>query len=60
MQAKDKMPPHEKKEITEEEAQTLLKRASLRQLNVFDDVNHIVYLLCTQLLKEMKKGRKED
>ena len=60
MWRKDKVAPHKKREVTEEEVQEWLKKASLRQFNVFDDVNHIVYLLCQQLLKEMKKGREED
>ena len=48
------MQPYEKRELTDEEVQDWLRKASLRKLNVFVDVNHIVYLLCHQLLKERK------
>ena len=49
------MPPHEKRTLEREEVKKWLKMASLRKFNVFIDVNHIIYLLCNQLLKEMDK-----
>tara|TARA_B100000131_G_scaffold300743_1_gene322358 strand:- start:955 stop:1128 length:174 start_codon:yes stop_codon:yes gene_type:complete len=48
------MPPYEKRELTDEEIRDWLRKASLRELNIFVDVNHIVFLLCHQLLKERK------
>ncbi len=57
---RDKVPPYEKRDIGEEEVREWLKKASLRKFNVFIDVNHIIFLLCHQLLKEMKKGKDKD
>ncbi len=44
-----------KKELTEEDIRVWLKKASLRQFNIFDDQNAIIKELCIALLKSWGK-----
>ena len=52
------VPPHEKRTLTREEIEKWLKSASLREFNIFVDTNHIIYLLCNQLLEKMDEDKK--
>ena len=49
-----------KEELTKEQVEEWLKAASLRKINVFQDHNKIIVLLCRTLLKEWpEKGKKQ-
>tara|TARA_B100000678_G_C17885568_1_gene373185 strand:- start:248 stop:412 length:165 start_codon:yes stop_codon:yes gene_type:complete len=45
-------------DITREEIEEWKRKANCRQLNIFNDTNRIIVLLCRKLLKMMKE-RKE-
>ena len=47
-----------KEDLTKEQVEEWLKAASLRKINVFQDHNKIIVLLCRTLLK--KWSRKES
>jgi hypothetical protein len=42
-------------EITIEQIEEWKKQANYRELNIFDDTNRIIVLLCRQLLKLMEE-----
>lgn len=46
-------------EITKEQVDKWLRSAHLREINVFQDHNKIIVLLCRTLLKEWDKEGKE-
>jgi hypothetical protein len=48
----------EKKPLTRKLVEEWLKKASLRELNIFYDRNKIIIILCKELLKHMKKDKK--
>ncbi len=47
-------------ELTEEEVRTWLKRSRLGQMNIFDDRNKIIALLCDRLLRCWEEMDKEE
>lgn len=48
----------DKEPLTVAKVEYWLKKASLRELNIFYDSNKIIILLCKALLKHMKKDKK--
>tara|TARA_B100000287_G_scaffold410231_1_gene438408 strand:- start:1449 stop:1625 length:177 start_codon:yes stop_codon:yes gene_type:complete len=48
----------EQEPITRELVEKLLRKASLRELNIFYDRNKIIIILCKELLKYIKKEKK--
>ena len=48
--------PYEAEEHTLESLEEIKNTASLRGYNVFQDYNHLIYSLATQLIKEKKKN----
>jgi len=47
-------------ELTEEEVRVWLKRSRLGQMNIFDDRNKIIALLCERLLRCWERIDKEE
>ena len=48
--------PYVLRELTKEEVEVWLEKARCRELNIFDDKNEIITLLCNQLLEEWDKN----
>ena len=49
---------NEEEPLTVTKVEYWLKKASLRELNIFYDRNKIIIVLCRALLKYMKKDKK--
>lgn len=47
--------PYKAQEFTLEELELVKLRASLREYNVFQDYNHVIYSLAVQLIGELNK-----
>jgi len=47
-------------EITIEQVEEWKRQANYRELNIFDDTNRIIVLLCRQLLKLMEDKRRNN
>ena len=50
-------PPIEDREVSDEEIEDWLHRASVGKLNIFHDRNEIIVLLCRELIRHRKKKK---
>ena len=46
-------------EITKEQIEEWKNKANCRQLNIFNDTNRIIVLLCRKILKMMKEQKEK-
>jgi len=54
------MNPVEDRELSEEEVEDWLHRASVGELNIFHDRNEIIILLCREVLRGRKEKERGD
>lgn len=50
-------PPIEDREVSDEEIEDWLHRASVGKLNIFHDRNEIIVLLCREVIRHRKKKK---